>query len=132
VVEINGNTAGLERGPTAIPLAAHGPLQAGEVVQFDMTWQALRPLTEDWKVFVHLVDANGQLLAQFDGQPREGAYPTSRWIPGELIKDSYPLLMPATVPPGPYRVFVGLYNEVTGARLPVPDDPEGRVMLNVQ
>lgn len=131
-VEINGNTAGLERGPAAIPLTAHGPLQAGEVVRLDVTWQALQPFTEDWKVFVHLVDANGQLLAQFDGQPREGAYPTSHWIPGELIKDSYPLLMPATAPPGPYRVFVGLYNEVTGARLPVPGDPEGRVILNVQ
>jgi hypothetical protein len=131
-VEINGNTAGLERGPAAIPLAAHGPLQAGEVMQLDMTWQALRPFTEDWKVFVHLADPNGQLLAQFDGQPREGTYPTSHWIPGELVKDSYPLLMPAAAPPGPYRVFVGLYNEVTGARLPVPGDSEGRVMLNVQ
>ncbi|GIK44048.1 MAG: hypothetical protein BroJett011_78810 [Chloroflexota bacterium] len=131
-VEINGNTAGLERGPAAIPLVAHGPLQAGEVVRLHVTWQALQTITEDWKVFVHLVDANGQVLAQFDGQPREGAYPTSRWTPGELIKDSYPLLMPATAPLGPYRVFVGFYNEVTGARLPVPGDPEGRVMLNVQ
>ncbi len=132
VVEINGNTAGLERGPAAIPLTAHGPLQAGEVVRLDITWQALQPFSEDWKVFVHLVDAKGQVLAQFDGQPREGDYSTSRWIPGELIKDSYPLLMPATLPPGPYQVFVGLYSEVTGARLPVPNDSEGRVILNVQ
>jgi hypothetical protein len=131
-VDINGTTAGLERGPAAIPLAAHGPLQAGEVVHLDVTWQALQSFTEDWKVFVHLVDANGQLLAQFDGQPHEGTYPTSHWIPGELVKDAYPLLMPATPPPGPYRVFVGFYNEVTGARLPVPGDSEGRVILNVQ
>ncbi|MBE7553444.1 MAG: hypothetical protein HS126_20430 [Anaerolineales bacterium] len=130
-VEINGNTAGLERGPATISLATHGSLQAGEVVRLDVTWQALQTITEDWKVFVHLVDANGQVLAQFDGQPAEGDYPTSHWIPGELIKDSYPLLMPAAPPPGPYRVFVGFYNEATGTRLPVPGDSEGRVMLNV-
>lgn len=131
-VEINGNTAGLERGPSAIPLAVHGPLQSGQRLQLDVTWQALQPFTEDWKVFVHLVDAKGQVVAQFDGQPREGMYPTSRWIPGELVNDSYPLLIPAPIPPGPYQVFVGLYNEATGARLPVPGDSAGRVILNVE
>lgn len=131
-VDINGNTAGLDRGPTTIPLAAHGPLQANQVLRLNVTWQPLQAFAADWKVFVHLVDANGRVLAQFDGQPLEGSYPTSRWIPGELIKDSYPLLLPADASPGPYRVLLGLYNEASGARLPVPADAEGKVVLHVE
>ena len=131
-VVINSNTAGLERGRTTIPLAAHGPLRANDILRLNVTWQPLQAFTEDWKVFVHLVDSKGHMLAQFDGQPLEGVYPTSQWIPGEFIEDSYPLLIPADAPPGPYQVFIGLYNEATGARLPVPDDSEGRVILNVE
>ena len=89
-------------------------------------------MNEDWKVFVHLVDANGRVLAQFDGQPLEGTYPTSHWTPGEFIKDSYPLILPPDASPGPYHVFVGLYNEASGLRLSVPGDTEGKVVLNVE
>ncbi len=128
----HGNTAGVESGPIHIPLAAHGPLRANEMVEVNVTWQPLQPFTEDWKVFVHLVNADGQILAQFDGQPLAGDYPTSYWIPGELIKDTYPLLFPTDASPGPYRVFLGLYNEATGERLPVPGDLEGRVILDVE
>jgi hypothetical protein len=101
-------------------------------LRLNVTWQPLQAFAEDWKVFVHLVNANGDVLAQFDGQPLEGVYPTSRWIPGELITDSYPLFLPEDIRPGPYRVFLGLYNEATGARLSVPGDSEGRVILDVE
>jgi hypothetical protein len=131
-VTINGNTAGLERGETTIPLAVRGPLQTNDGLRLNVVWQPLQTFTEDWKVFVHLVNAAGEVVAQFDGQPLEGAYPTSRWIPGELIADSYPLLLPEENSPGPYRIFLGLYNEATGARLPVPGDSEGRVILHVE
>ena len=33
---------------------------------------------------------------------------------------------------GPYRAFIGLYNETTGQRLPVPTDVAGRVILDVR
>jgi hypothetical protein len=98
----------------------------------NITWQPLQPLTEEWKVFAHLIDSNHHVIAQFDGPPQQGTYPTSQWIPGELIKDSYPLTLPANTPPGPYQVYLGLYNEATGARLPVPGDAEGRVILDVK
>ncbi|MBN1993590.1 MAG: hypothetical protein JW953_12895 [Anaerolineae bacterium] len=126
------HTAGLVRGQTAIPLAVHGPLRANDILSLNVTWHPLRPFAEDLKVFVHLVDPTGQVIAQFDGQPQSGHYPTSQWIPGELIADSYPLLFPANAPPGPYRVFVGLYHETTLTRLPVRNDAEGRVILDVE
>ncbi len=131
-VESSGQTAGLPIGSTAIPLAVYGLPRAYQTLRLNVTWQPLQPFAEDLKVFVHLVDAQNRVLAQFDGQPREGTYPTSRWIPGELIADSYPLTLPAEAPPGPYRVYLGLYNETTGARLPIPGDSEGRVIWDVE
>lgn len=128
----NGNTAGLNRGQTTIPLAVHGPLQANDILITGVIWHPLQTFTEDLKVFVHLVDANDRVIAQFDGQPQSGDYPTSQWIPGALIEDSYPLLVPADAPPGPYRLFIGLYSETTMARLPVATEAEGRVILNVE
>ncbi len=131
-VVINGHTAGFEAGQTAIPLAAHGPLRADETRLVNVVWHPLQPLPQNLKVFVHLIDPTGQVIAQYDGQPRSGDYPTSRWIPGEFIKDSYPILFPANVPPGPYRIYLGLYDEATLARLSVPGDAEGRVSWHVE
>jgi hypothetical protein len=122
----------LEQGETTIPLAVHGALDAHDILVMKVAWQPLRPFEADLKVFIHLVDANDAILAQFDGQPQEGRYPTSHWIPGEIIEDAYPLIFPEAAPPGPYRVFIGLYDEPTLLRLPVPSDPAGRVIFNVQ
>ncbi|MFN8458098.1 MAG: hypothetical protein U0401_26180, partial [Anaerolineae bacterium] len=131
-VESSGQTAGLLTQAVAIPLEVYGLPHANQTLRLNVTWQPLQPLNEDLKVFAHLVDAQNKVLGQFDGQPQQGIYLTSDWIPGELIEDSYPLTFPADTPPGPYRVYLGLYNETTGARLPVPGDPEGRVMWDVE
>lgn len=131
-VATSGYTVGLDRGETTIPLAVHGPLKAGDTLMMNVTWQPLQRFDNDLKVFVHLVDANDNVLAQFDGQPLEGTHPTSQWIPGEIIDDTYPLLVPPDATPGPYRVFIGLYDEATLERLPVSTDSAGRVILDVQ
>ncbi len=131
-VVTSNHTAGMEAGSAILPLAVYGPPQANQTLRLNVTWQPLQRLTENWKIFAHLVDAQNNVLAQFDGPPQAGAYPTSQWQPGELIQDSYPLTLPAAVPPGPYRVYLGLYHETTGARLPVPGDTAGRVILNVE
>jgi hypothetical protein len=123
-------TVGLEpQGEMAIPLAVYGPPQANNTLLVNITWQPLQPLGDDLKIFVHLVDAHDTVLAQFDGYPEA---PTSAWIPGALIAASYPLALPPDAPSGPYRVFIGLYDEATMARLPTPVDPGGRVIFDVE
>ncbi|MBU0494589.1 MAG: glycosyltransferase family 39 protein [Chloroflexi bacterium] len=94
-------------------------------------WQALEQPALDYTVFLHLVDAQGQWAASTDGQPRRGEYPTSWWVPGEQIIDPH-LLSLQNVPPGRYELWAGLYDPVTGDRLPVLDDagqPIGDHML---
>lgn len=131
-VQTPGYTVGLSRGETAIPLNVNGPLQPGSVMLLKVRWQPLDIFGQDYKIFVHLVDSGGQVIAQFDGYPQEGRYPTSHWVPGEIIEDTYPIAVPNDAPPGPYRVFLGLYNEATQERLPVTGDNSGRVILDVQ
>ncbi|RMF01740.1 MAG: hypothetical protein D6768_09935, partial [Chloroflexi bacterium] len=107
-------------------------LAPGQTLLLHVRWQPLAVFDRDLKVFVHLVGAGDAVLAQFDGPPQDGEYPTSRWIPGEIIADTYPLALPADAPPGPYRLFLGLYDESTLERLPVTGDSQGRVILEVK
>ena len=64
-------------------------------------------------------DAGGAvfLMAQGDGPPVQGRYPTTAWAAGETFDDAHSLNLPATLPPGPYSLLVGLYDPVDGRRL---------------
>ncbi|MFK7804698.1 MAG: glycosyltransferase family 39 protein [Anaerolineae bacterium] len=81
-------------------------------------WEAIEPDGSDQTVFVHLIDAKGELVAQGDNRPRNGTYPTSFWEKGELIIDQYNIPL-AGLNPGSYRLSIGFYNPETGTRLPV-------------
>ncbi len=128
-VSTHGNSAEFEQGQIFIPLSAYGQLHGNDLLRLKVIWQSLQPLDQNWKVFIHLVDSNDQVVTQFDGYPQPV---THEWTPGELINDAYPLQLPPAVPPGPYRLFIGLYDESTFARLPVATDSNGRVIFNVE
>jgi len=62
-------------------------------------------------------------VAQRDSYPGLGRYPTRRWRPGEIIKDMYPVRIPATArAPAQARVLAGMYLLENMARLPVASD----------
>jgi hypothetical protein len=110
------------------------PIATGQPVRFALLWEALTRPKADYTVFVHLLDANGAIVAGHDTQPRNTTYPTTIWSPGERILDEHILPTPASLPPGQYRLAIGLYYQPTGERLPLyfPDgrkDTEGRLIL---
>ena len=82
-------------------------------------WLALREPETDFKVFVHVVDVQGRLWAQHDGEPGFHFSPTTRWQQGEVIEDFHILEWKEDPPPGRYQLRAGLYDPVTGQRLPV-------------
>ncbi|MFN8445690.1 MAG: hypothetical protein U0175_33170 [Caldilineaceae bacterium] len=90
----------------------------------ELRWESLRKVEYDYQVFVHLVDSAGNKQAQRDGQPVLWMRPTSTWHPGERIVDHYALPLPANLAPGGYTIAVGLYDPVSGQRLPVSIGPE--------
>jgi hypothetical protein len=94
-------------------------------------WRAAQKIENDYTVFVHVADANERVIAQHDGAPARGTYPTRAWQAGELIVDGYALSLDA---PGTFSIFVGMYDPATLARVPVFDAvgarlPNDRVML---
>lgn len=90
-------------------------------------WQPLASMSEDYTVFIHLLDAEGRVIQQLDGPPRQGHYPTSWWAPGELITD---LRQAPAVAPGRYRLLVGWYRLADGSRLPLADGSGDTVSLD--
>jgi hypothetical protein len=85
-------------------------------LEVDLLWRALRPPDRDYSIFLHLVDADGRLVAQSDGFAWDGAYPTSAWLAGQPLADRRQLPLPGQ---GPYQLRVGLYRLDGGQRLPV-------------
>ncbi|MBN1992656.1 MAG: hypothetical protein JW953_08105 [Anaerolineae bacterium] len=104
-------------------------LQPGQTFTYQLHWQALTPLTHNYVVFNHLLDAQGNIQAQQDHPPQQGRYPTSWWDVNEIVIDPYALALPQNLPPGPYTLRVGLYQPETGRRLELKNQPQDFVDL---
>ena len=48
-------------------------------------------------------------VAESGSVPVSGLYPTNAWRPGEIITDFYALPIAPTLPPGGYRLEIGLF-----------------------
>jgi hypothetical protein len=115
--------------------ASSATLKAGDTLTLTLYWQAIQVPRGDYKVFVHLLDRTGALVAQDDAPPRGGRYPTWAWQPGDLVPDSHQVQLPDERPPGPYHWAVGLYLPDTRERLSVVGPsgplPDGVVSLEM-
>jgi 4-amino-4-deoxy-L-arabinose transferase-like glycosyltransferase len=87
-----------------------GNYQAGDTVPVTLYWERLTDTPVNWTVFVHLVGTDRRPLAQGDGPPVNGDYPTSLWRADCQIEDSHLLILPADLPAGDYSILVGLYD----------------------
>ncbi|GIK73631.1 MAG: hypothetical protein BroJett021_26190 [Chloroflexota bacterium] len=92
-------------------------LEAGRMLYVQLYWDVAAAPTQDWTVFVHLLKADGELVAGVDNRPGAGSLPTIRWQSGWRILDEYQILLPPDLPAGDYRLSIGLYT-TDGARLP--------------
>jgi len=101
-----------------IELLGYDTTRRPDKLAVTLHWRALQPPAKDYAVFIHLLDATGRIVAQHDGQPQSGAYPTSVWDTGEVVTDEHVLDLPADLPAGGYRLRVGWYLPATGDRLP--------------
>ena len=76
-------------------------------------------------VTVRLVDDAGITWAQTDEQPLGTLYTTDQWPAGALVRHPVRLHPPLGLPPGTYRLMVGVYEAETGASWPAG---EGRLL----
>jgi len=95
-------------------------LQPGDILQVTLFWQTAVPLAQRYKVFLHLVGPDGELVAQRDSEPGGNLKPTNTWQPVETVIDNHGLLIPPDLPPGEYGLYLGLYDVADpSARLPI-------------
>jgi hypothetical protein len=89
-------------------------------LHLELTWQIAQSLLPPHAIFVHLIDATGERIAQSDGDPvtAEGRAPTGSWLSGEFLTTQHTLTLPSNAQP-PFTLQTGLYLPTTGARLPV-------------
>jgi hypothetical protein len=110
---------------STIQLIGHSTnLSDNSTVNLTLFWQPKATPPADYTVFVHLRDS-GATVTQHDGQPLDGAYPTSQWQPGEIVIDPITFPLPENMESGTYTLFVGLYQLDTLERLPVANDTTG-------
>jgi hypothetical protein len=90
---------------------------AGEDLPVTLYWQAQREMEEDYKVFLHMYDSDGSIVAQQDRIPGLGARPTTTWEREEIVADRFLVPIDPATPAGAYRLAIGLYDGQTGKRL---------------
>ena len=99
--------------PASITVRASAPLDV------NLYWQAQQPTNIDQQLYVGLFAADGTVVASSDEIPIGNAFGTSRWTPGEILREPVRLIVPQNVAPGDYVLRVALYNPRTNESLAV-------------
>jgi hypothetical protein len=84
------------------------------------------PIAVNLNVLVRVVGADGTEIARDEGWPWGAA--TSGWQPGVVWPDGHDLTIPATAPPGYYRVELGFYDPATQELLPAVQPATGAAL----
>ena len=79
--------------------------------------------TEDYWVFVHFLDTDGELMWTDDHEPPT---PTRQWRPGSTVEYARTTFIPKFPYVGQTRVEIGLFSRTTGDRLPLAGDTAGQ------
>ena len=106
---VNRSDVAFEGGATLLELDGPGRAGPGDVITMVSVWEAAGETHPDLKVFVHLVDADGELRAQSDGLD----CPASFWRAGDRVVQLHPLELPQDLAPGRYSLRIGLYDRQT-------------------
>ncbi|WP_420645096.1 glycosyltransferase family 39 protein [Candidatus Leptofilum sp.] len=112
-ITLNGYTLGETR------------LRPGDIVEVTLFWETAVPLQTRYKVFLHLLDANGNLVSQRDSEPGGGLALTTTWQPGDVMLDNHGLLIPTDLPSGNYELLLGLYDQANPADRLSITSPDG-------
>ncbi len=86
------------------------------VAEVRLVWQATTQPSQSYKVFVHLLDSQQQLILQQDQIPVQNQYPTALWQSGEYIEDTYHFVVDQPID----SIVVGMYSLESGQRLGSP------------
>lgn len=82
-------------------------------------WQALKEVTNDYQVLVHLTEGTTpKVVARWEHAPARGRYPASWWRPGTIVKDQGLYFLRNSLTANEYVMWVGLRRSDSAALLP--------------
>jgi hypothetical protein len=84
--------------------------------------------TEDYRVLVHVVDADDELIFTFDHNPPT---PTTQWKPGQTIEYTRTAFIPVYPYVGEASIQVGLHSVTNQKRLPLAGEDVGQFAYKV-
>jgi len=85
------------------------PPRSGEELHVTLYWGVKEDLAEDYHSYVHLVDEEGNVVAQSDHQPGGSYYPTSLWQPAEMLLDEHVFAIPIDGTESTLQLLAGMY-----------------------
>ncbi len=101
------------------------PFELGGRHYLDLTfyWQSLRPIVEDYRVYLKLIDGQGRVWSERDIYPVFDGFRTSQWKKGLILRDRHGLEISPDIPPGTYQVSVKLFDpDVNKGLAPAGED----------
>ncbi|MEW5986378.1 MAG: glycosyltransferase family 39 protein [Chloroflexota bacterium] len=105
------------------------PPRPGEPLAVTLIWRAESETAVSYRVFLHLVGPDGEIVSQSDGEPADWTRPTTGWLPGEIVLDERVLEMPPEQSLAGYSLRAGLYDPATGERLETPEGETAATLL---
>lgn len=112
----------------------HTPLTPGETFNLTLFWLGLGGTEAPYKVFTHLTNDQGDIVAQHDAEPCSWTCPTTEWVSEGIMVDEHAIALPPGTQPGEYILVTGMYDEATGERMAVYGEegqqlPQGAIVL---
>ena len=93
----------------------------GNTLHLIIEWQAIREIREHYTILAQLVDEQGHIWAEDDHELLDGSRLTDGMKAGDILRDEYVMTLPRTMPPGTFRMTVGLWNQRGGKSLDAQD-----------
>lgn len=94
-------------------------VQTTGVLSLTVQWQTDEPVSEQYMLFAHLLDASGQRVGQTDAPPAGPDTPGTTWQPGRVYTWLHPVPVWGDLSPGDYQLALGLYDPRDSSRLPI-------------
>jgi len=105
-------------------------VSGGQRLEVGLAWRALGSTDVSYRIYLHLLDAEGRLVAQDDGEPVAWSRPTTGWAMGEVVAETRQVTLPEDAEPGRYTLRVGLYEE-EGPRLQTAEGDDGAILATI-
>jgi hypothetical protein len=105
------------RFDNGLELAGFSQQRVGATLVISPSWSVWNDQSGGRFVFVHVLAADGQRVAQIDASIDDGMFQS--WQAGQQFGTALPIALPGDLPAGEYRVVLGVYDPAANARLPL-------------